>query len=60
MEPANLRYLVEHNPRLVTELLFNGVSPPQGYEIIAELRLDDERAVPYARAFKLISPTVDP
>ncbi len=46
--------------RLVTELLFNDASPPQSYEIIAELRLDDERAVPYARAFKLISPTVDP
>ncbi len=59
MAPASLQYLVEHNPRLVTELLFSDASPPHGYEMIAELRLDDERAVPYARAFKLSSQSVD-
>lgn len=60
MEPASLQYLLEHNPRLVTELLIGSDSPPEGYEMIAELRLDDERGLPYARAFKLIPRPISP
>ena len=60
MEPASLQYLLENNPRLVTELLINSDSPPESYEMIAELRLDDESRVPYARAFKLIPRPISP
>jgi hypothetical protein len=53
VEPSPVDVIKQHNSPLFLELAF-AKSVPEGYRLIGELRVDDERDFAYARMFEIV------